>query len=124
MCFFTDEYAQVWKRTVRKARKEHRCEECPRRIPRGEQYHHVSGIFDGDPFELKWCENCEAVRRRIHDIEIARGCREYEAWCPVGELREAISDGDYGLLRYDGETDSYTCDPVVAHLFPHAETPA
>ena len=118
MCFVYDDYCEVYHKTIRKARKRHRCACGSHFIEPGEQYHNACGKFDGDWFEMKWCAKCHAVMQRIHDLEIERGCREHESWCSPDDLHEAVRDGDYGLLTRDEDGNPIGCDPLVSHLFP------
>lgn len=48
-----------------KARREHRCLECRGVIVVGEMYNLHHGIFDGEPFNYKTCDDCEALRSDI-----------------------------------------------------------
>lgn len=68
------------------ARKSHKCEECGREIPSGQQYEYVSGKFDGDFFYVKTCMDCVDIRDGLtcNGGSIAHG----QLW---GELR------DYGF---------------------------
>lgn len=47
---------------IRRARKEHRCEECHEVIKPGDRYEFVSGIWDGWPSALKTCLSCVEIR--------------------------------------------------------------
>lgn len=51
------------KDTLRKARKPHICDACPRVIDVGELYVHSFGIWMGDMFSAKRCAHCDAVLR-------------------------------------------------------------
>ena len=47
----------------RKARKEHRCDECRRVIAKDERYEYVFLVdYDGNPGEQRTCAHCEAAR--------------------------------------------------------------
>lgn len=48
--------------STRKARKEHRCCECSETILPGQQYEHISGIWDGHPSDHKTCLSCAEIR--------------------------------------------------------------
>lgn len=45
-----------------KARKQHRCGECRRDIPKGSQYEKVSGKYDGAMYSEKTCCDCAEIR--------------------------------------------------------------
>jgi hypothetical protein len=125
MCFYDDDsdgYCDIWRETNPTARKPHRCYECRGTINPGEAYKRVDYVHRSEAGSYKTCRRCEAVRQRIHEVEIARGCRDHESWCPTGQLQEAIwNEGDhYGLMVRDEEGDADHVDPLVAHLFPDA----
>jgi hypothetical protein len=48
-----------------KARKEHACSECGRRIAAGESYERVRGIWEGDPGVYRTCCRCLALREWV-----------------------------------------------------------
>ena len=45
------------------ARKDHKCCECGRVIPKGEQYEYVTGKYEGEFFECKTCWQCAEILR-------------------------------------------------------------
>lgn len=49
-----DAYKESW----RKANKEHKCCACGEAIRKGDRYHYVSGIWDGEPSWFKHCARC------------------------------------------------------------------
>lgn len=49
----------------RKARKDHKCYECGRRIRKGEKYTVVTGCWDGTFDEFKMCNYCTWLRDRV-----------------------------------------------------------
>ena len=46
----------------RKARKEHQCFECCKKIPVGAVYEYASGIWDGEASSFKTCLRCVGLR--------------------------------------------------------------
>lgn len=58
---------EAFKKIVRTARKEHRCDECYRTIMPGEKYEYVSGIWDGRPESYKTCLDCVSLRETFFD---------------------------------------------------------
>lgn len=44
--------------TARRARKDHRCDDCGRGIVKGEQYTYGVWLIDGDLMTAKVCEHC------------------------------------------------------------------
>ncbi len=92
MCFTYDEYCEVWNETFRRSRQTHGCDSCFKKtIIVGRVYCHISGINDGNPFTLRICARCLYQREKIHEHEIAEGCRDHESWIAVQEV------GDYML---------------------------
>jgi hypothetical protein len=122
MCFYYDQTCEVWRDSYPKARKQHKCVECHKAIHPGETYHRVNYIFDGSAGSWAECSRCHAVRAKIAEIEQSRGCHGAEAWCPTGELSEAITDDHdhYGFMRRDNDSDVDYVTAEVAHLFPDA----
>jgi hypothetical protein len=61
MCMIdgADEPMRCWNTVTRKARKEHKCQECGRVIAAGESYRYGSGIdYDGLACSHKVCAHC------------------------------------------------------------------
>ena len=56
-----------------KARKQHRCEECNRRIEIGMRYHSIRGKWDGKLESYKVCRWCESVRD-LWDVRVFPEC--------------------------------------------------
>lgn len=50
-------------RTVRKARKAHRCYECDVIIQRGDLHVVISGVWDGGPESFDYCDSCATIER-------------------------------------------------------------
>lgn len=48
-------------RVERRARKEHFCDECQRKIARGESYAYIAGVVDSGWAEFHTCRHCEAA---------------------------------------------------------------
>lgn len=53
---------EFYHREIRKARKQHQCEECSGYILPGERYEHVRGKWNGDVDTFKTCERCVDLR--------------------------------------------------------------
>lgn len=64
-CYCDYEPAQIYRANIRRARKQHRCDECSGLIVVGEQYEYVFGIWDGMPNSCKTCARCVAIRRFV-----------------------------------------------------------
>jgi len=57
MCDMPEAFRQI----TRTARKEHKCCECRRKIPKGTKYTYSSGIWDGTASDFKQCLSCSLV---------------------------------------------------------------
>ena len=74
--------------TIRKARKEHKCSICQKKIMPGESYHEYAGVYEGDFYYSKECETCQPI---ITEFKRSRYCDEgcygideiYEWWRDV-----------------------------------------
>ena len=72
------------------ARKPHVCCECGAAIEPGERYHVFTGRWSRSFKTFKTCLSCDAERRRIRDIEAARGSDS--PWPPFGHLARHLPD--------------------------------
>lgn len=122
MCFDHDEFADVWRESHPKARKDYKCVECCRPIKKGEVYHCMRSLFEGSWTNTRECAKCEHARALVQQVETDRGCVGNEAICPFYELGEAISEDNdgYGLIKRDDDNDLLYARPEVMHLFPDA----
>lgn len=66
-CYCDFDPAELYNVTTRKARKQHRCEECRRVIEPGESYENVMGKWDGDINYFKTCSHCLDVRKFVQN---------------------------------------------------------
>ncbi len=57
--------ATVSETVIRKAAKEHVCEECRQAIQRGDRYEYHRSLFDGYWSTIKTCLPCRNVRRGL-----------------------------------------------------------
>lgn len=74
------EYCEFFKVKMIRAKKEHICCECKKKILPGKLYEYVFGVWGSDPSSFKTCSTCAAIR---HD------------YCPnalFGELKETIKE--------------------------------
>lgn len=64
MCMFdgNDDYSTIWDEQHRTARVAHCCEECGRRIERGERYLYVSSLFEGKWDHFRFCAHCQVCQ--------------------------------------------------------------
>ena len=51
-----------YNRHIRKARKQHKCDECAGSILPGNQYEHVRALWEGYISTFKTCEGCVNIR--------------------------------------------------------------
>lgn len=66
-CFCDYEPAQVYRSRVVTARKEHRCEECSRRIRIGERHEYVFGVWGGTSGQARTCSHCLDIRTFVNN---------------------------------------------------------
>ncbi len=96
MCVVELEPCDVWRETERKARKEHRCGCCGRRILTGESYRAIFGVYEGEVFSGKYCGACrEAAGEFSHAHEIGLPTPE----SLVELLQECVWDGEEEIER-------------------------
>lgn len=107
MCFVDCDPPSVHRQEVVKTRKPHKCYECQTEIPVGKKALFVFSVYDGETYSHYTCGRCEALRRKIHDMEIRHGCKEHESWCPYGGIHEYISN------YYDNEYDWSVADEDI-----------
>jgi hypothetical protein len=84
------DYAEVCIHLQPRARKEHRCDECYGAIQPKEQYSIWQGIFEGEPFRFKNCNECERLRD-----EINKGIKDPDERVPFNELYEFVFESNH-----------------------------
>lgn len=57
-----DDFARTISDKTRTARKKHKCGECRILIQPGDKYEHYTGVFDGEIFTAKTCNDCLSLR--------------------------------------------------------------
>lgn len=62
-CYCDYDPPEFYRMSVRTARKEHRCDECGKRIVAGEKYEVVVGKWDGNLGTFETCEQCRDLRQ-------------------------------------------------------------
>ena len=82
----------VFREKMVKARKQHVCYECGKRIEIGEEYQYIFGVWDGDASSFHTCEPCADLRESLEGIGF---CSTY------GDLK---SDHAEYLSEYVGTT--------------------
>lgn len=60
-------HPSVWREKFRRARKEHDCEACGRRIERGEMYSYTFSVYDGNPSETVRCLRCDVLYQLLQE---------------------------------------------------------
>lgn len=53
--------------SIRKARKQHRCDECAGTVMPGEKYEHATGKWDSGVYTFKTCERCVDLRTWVQN---------------------------------------------------------
>ncbi len=88
MCEWSSDYgydSQTFQDLWRRARKQHKCEECSGIIHPGANYRFVSGRSEGEIWQAKICAACDETRNRFAD--------EHKGERPLlGELDEALRE--------------------------------
>lgn len=60
--------SNFWHETEPRAAKEHKCEECHGRIPKGEKHHRITGSWEGDMFSVRQCGVCYELFGEVQEI--------------------------------------------------------
>lgn len=92
MCFDYDETYDVYRESIVKTRKTHKCYCCGREIAVGELAVSFVGICSDFIDKGHVCGGCEATRFRVHLREVHEGCRGSETWCAYAELLSYCHD--------------------------------
>lgn len=93
MCFDYDP-CEAYTEVYRRARKNHRCDSCGALISAGSVYLNETWIFEGEPGSSKICARCGLQRERIHEHELAEGCRQYQSWIRFGDLCDYMRESE------------------------------
>lgn len=65
MCLDDGEFPVELDRSWRKARKEHRCFACLETIRKGDRYHHVAQVYDGEFATFAHCVRCMSIIKAL-----------------------------------------------------------
>jgi hypothetical protein len=95
----------VYEDQVRTCRKPTTCEECRQPIAKGEQYHAISGCWDGSWSRYTVCLFCEELRVVAQADDDLCGCIAF------GQLHETLAD----WFGWDGESEE---GELLDALFP------
>ena len=76
--------------TLRRARKQHHCCECPASIMPGEMYEYASGVWDGVGQNFKTCVPCAEVREQL--IQDLMGVGYWDSLPVFGHLQWEMSE--------------------------------
>lgn len=87
-CDFDD--PSVYREEVRLSRKERRCDECPRTIPRGDFYTNIFGVWDGYAKTFALCDTCTTVRNLADGLHREEGEGRF-CWA-LGDMADAIRE--------------------------------
>lgn len=120
------DWAEVYDTRFRRARQDHQCDECRRKIKDGERYEYHTGKFDGRWFELvrtKWGGDLECgyayVGQLFETID-----ERFQDSRPNGLLRPDKEDRDLtpgDRLRARCRRDEFRTFDEMERLFPPAE---
>lgn len=67
MADYSEDRVTMISERITRARKQHKCAECNRRIEPGEQYLTEFYVFDGEHSSHKTCGHCQVVRKWLND---------------------------------------------------------
>jgi len=74
---------ELYREVYRISRKKHKCCECGKEIPVGQEYQVCEGKWDGFFRTFKTCEKCADLRSSLEDA----------GWCPAfGDLSEEYDE--------------------------------
>lgn len=114
MCYEPDEYYDCYETTIRKARKQHKCDGCFQPIEAGELYKYGSGILQGEPVVDRVCGACELRVYRLHIIELAEGCPPWSSWYPPYDAIDAMRHHERNAEYYDDEESRTPINETIA----------
>ena len=84
----------------RKARKQHKCEECRGTIAVGEVYNYHHGVLDGTGVSYKVCTDCETLRDDINKAWDVAGTDEQVPFTALYESVFEAHDRERWIPRY------------------------
>lgn len=96
------EFYNVW--TVKRARKEHRCDECYGPIFVGESHEKAAGKFDGAIFDHNECACCQEIRQWAV-ISMPCFCA-YEHGSLIERVKEMVADVEREVDGFRDEWDA------------------
>lgn len=79
----------IEEKPVKRTRKDHRCCECGRKIPRGSACMSVRGIWADGPDVMRWCLGCDLIKREVRSMLVIG---RYDEPLGYGELFDYVSD--------------------------------
>ncbi len=68
-------------------------------ITEGDDYHYITGKWNGDVDSFKICCDCQRSRIEIEKEEIAEGCASDESSVPFGMLKEVQVEREREALK-------------------------
>ena len=89
--------SDLFRKTIRRARKPHKCCECGATIQPSSKYADIFGVWEGDEMGYKQCLECNQIGEKI--------TKEDDCGYGIGELYEYLLDGDY--LNFDEESQQW-----------------
>lgn len=91
-CACDYEPAEVYQAAIRKARKEHVCDECGAKIIPGDRYENVFGVWEGYGSTWKTCEHCRDIRQWVKNNV---PCLCWAHGNTIEDCKEAVSEAAY-----------------------------
>lgn len=77
---------------INKSRKEHKCEECRRLIPKGSSYVKIFAVNEGYVWKAKRCLDCYKLCEELYSYRYSNGCYIEDAGHTWGELLSELRE--------------------------------
>lgn len=101
MCDYVEQ-PSVSSEKWRRARKGHQCCACRETIRPGDRYHHLSGIWDGEPDAFKHCARCWHLFQILVDRADGEVSLRLDCGTPWGDVFDPAEEpGDLAFLTPD-----------------------
>ena len=98
-----------------KARKNHKCCECGRKIEKGEIYEYYVAVWDGDLGTFKTCKGCKIIRDEL----FCGGWTYGEIWAEIWENIAEIATECFSALIL--KLPDYTKEQLTTLVLEHKE---
>lgn len=97
MCSIDGDQPHAYSDHDRRARKDHKCDECSRTIERGETYRRAFSVYDGSVYTYKTCAHCQVGQAWL--LENCDGFMHHGLIEEMEEHAQTYPDHRFGFLR-------------------------